>query len=188
MGMVILRERRWLAALQARQAGFDELRPIAHADGKNLVVEVVGGVVEAECAALADADHAARPLLQHEGEVLAAHGRLDVAPDAGLAENGGGGARGMVAFRSRVQHARAGAVVVERRGGPEGRGDAGDDPVQPRLDQVLDRLRQRPNRAPQLRRLRDDVVGRAGIHMAERDDGTGERVDVARRRPTGPRR
>ncbi len=55
------------------EALFGETYPVGHAVGDRLVVEVVGGVVEACGLAVPDHDVGARPRLQHEGEILPRH-------------------------------------------------------------------------------------------------------------------
>src|ERR1700716_3255934 len=56
-----------------RQTGFDDAREHAGANGKNLVVEDVAGIVHRHRALLAEPEIRAGHGVQHIGEILAAH-------------------------------------------------------------------------------------------------------------------
>src|SRR6202049_3777673 len=59
-----------------RQAGFDDSREHAGADGKNLVVEDVAGIMHRHRSFVAEPEIGAGHGIQHVGEILAAHFRL----------------------------------------------------------------------------------------------------------------
>src|SRR6478672_5876398 len=54
----------------ARECGFCETYPIGCPGRDRFVIEVVGRIVQLRTVAVANVDERARPLLQHEGEVL----------------------------------------------------------------------------------------------------------------------
>src|SRR5258708_2802073 len=60
-----------------RQEVLDQPGPVAGAERQDLVIEIIGGVMQPRpraVSAIADPDIGARTRLQHEGEVLRAHG------------------------------------------------------------------------------------------------------------------
>src|SRR5437867_12262644 len=80
------------------QTAFRQPDPVGRADRQQIVVEVIARIVQiawpqpvAEFAVLAlavtDEHIAARLVLQHEGEVLGAHGRFDRGVDIGVADH-----------------------------------------------------------------------------------------------------
>src|SRR2546425_5828139 len=80
---------RIVSPLFERQGFLDQRREVAGAERNHLVVEIVVRIVQqaaAGSAALAEEHVSARPLLQHEREVLTAHGRLVLGDDVAGAE------------------------------------------------------------------------------------------------------
>src|SRR6267154_4173046 len=66
-----------------RQAGFNDAREHAGADGENLVVEYVAGIVHRHRPFVADPEIGAGHRVQHVGEILAAHLRMRHGDDLG---------------------------------------------------------------------------------------------------------
>ena len=58
------------AVASRRQRVLDQLDPVRGAEHDRLVVEIIGGVMQAGAVAIAAEDERARPLLQHVGEIL----------------------------------------------------------------------------------------------------------------------
>ena len=137
-------------------------------------------MVQSRGVAVADENERAGPRLQHVGKVLSAHDRRHRVVDPVLADHVArdlGGERGLplVIARHRIV-----ALVDELRlGAVELRG-ALDHLVEALLDQVAHRRIERARGAGQLRGLRDDVVGGAGVKLRDRDHRRLQRIDVAR--------
>src|SRR3569832_2554619 len=68
--------------LVRRHALLDQADPERGAGGEHVVVEAIGRVVQLGALAGADEDEGAGALLQHEGEILAAHPRQRPLVDA----------------------------------------------------------------------------------------------------------
>src|SRR5664279_6065673 len=71
-----------------RKPGFDDAREHAGADGEDLVVEHVAGIVYGHRALVADPEIGAGHRLHHVGEILAAHLRLRTGNDLGGIDHG----------------------------------------------------------------------------------------------------
>src|SRR5713226_1975147 len=111
--------------LSLRQRRLDEPRPIGRAERQDIVVEVVAGMVEILAVlAVADPHVAARPRLQHEGEILGAHAGQDIASDIALADDLLEHAGGKLGLRRGVDGRRVAAEIAKIDFGAIGGSDA----------------------------------------------------------------
>ncbi len=129
--------------------------------------------------AVADEDEGAGPRLQHVGEILRPHhGRhrgIDACRTHHVArDRGREGRLRRVIFQHRIASlvGQPGARAVQPRG-------AFDHLVQALLQEIAHIGRQAAGGAAQLRGLRDDVVGVAGLEHADRHHGGLQRIDIA---------
>ena len=131
--------------------------------------------------AVADEDEGARPLLQHEGEILRAHHRRHGGVDTRAADDlasDRGRERGLalVVAQHRI-------VALVGRASPSRR-RACAVPSTTSCRRASSRSRtsaiEAARGAAQLRGLRDDVVGVAGLEHADRHHRGLQRIDVAR--------
>ena len=86
--------------------------------------------------AVADEDEGAGTLFQHEGKVLAGHGRIDIGVDIGSARHLGRDGDGMFGFPVVIDGHRAFAFVIDLRLGAMGADDTFDDLADPRFGKI----------------------------------------------------
>ena len=153
-----------------RERRLHQLDPIAHAVRQDLVVKVVSGVMQHRAVPVADEDECSGPRLEHEGEVLRAHGRWGVRLDMGVACDLARNARREVGLGGMIDGRGIAPTVVDARRRAGCRGEGAGDCVDSLFDQVAGCGFQRPDRAVEPGRLRDDVVGGASPELRDRDD------------------
>ena len=136
--------------------------------------------MQAGAVAVADEDEGAGPRFQHEGEILAAHQRRRVGVDASRRRPRRSRPRSRTRSAFVVPGHRIVPVVGERRLGAVGLGGPLHDLAQPVLQRVAHLGQQAARGAAQGRGLRDHVVGRAGVELADRDQAGLDRIDAAR--------
>ncbi len=120
-----------------RELLLGERDPVARPDRQGLVVEVELRAVQAGAAlaaAGAEPDVAAGLLLQHEGEVLAAHVGHRIGVDAGVPHHRAGRGDRLLRLLRRIHGRRVAPLVGERSRHLERRRHSADDGAHPRLD------------------------------------------------------
>ena len=118
---------RAVVVLLPRRRGFCQPDPVADAVRDRLVVEIVTRVMKVGRVAVADEDERAGPGLQHEGEILAAHGRRDAGIDVVGAGDVAGDRHCEVCLVGMVEGDRVALAVAHRGFGIVGVGDVVDD-------------------------------------------------------------
>src|SRR5690606_305216 len=158
------------SACRAGQPLPGQLDPVRASQGNQLVVEIVGAVVQHARAhampgramvavAVAYPYVAARLVLQHEGEIFGAHGRRDVAHDAIRADDPFHDARAEFGFGGRVDGGGVLALEIERGLAIERGGGLFAHRLHARLDEVERGVGKRAYRAADFRIGGNDVVG-----------------------------
>src|SRR3954470_10381843 len=113
----------------------------------------------ARAAALPEPDIRPGTRLQHVGEVLAAHRRVDVGNDVASAEDALAYAGGEFGLALAVDGRRIAAGVLNRRRTAERLGHLADDLADAPLGEIPRLRLEAAHGADQLHRLRDDVEG-----------------------------
>src|SRR5690606_12775514 len=110
-------------------------------------------------------DHRARPLFQHEGEILGAEQRRRLFVDREA--DGAGGVGGVDGGGDIVHRDRIDAPVVDLSAGAESGDDAGRHFAYAALQRVTDGDRQAAHGADEIGRFGDDIVGGAGVEAGD---------------------
>ncbi len=147
---------------------------------EDVVVEDVAGVVALVAVAHADQDHRAGARFQHEREILGAHHRDELFVDPVTTDDVGGDGGGDAGFAGVVDRHRIHAAVDRPGRAAIGARDAVGDLADAALDEITDLGVERAHGAAELGGLRDDVEGRAGVELGDRDHRRLQRIDVAR--------
>src|SRR5664279_2117081 len=141
-----------------RKTGFDDTREHAGADGQNLVVQHIAGIMHRYRSFMAEPEIGAGHHLQHVGEILAAHFRLRPGEDFCWVDHG---ARHVLdhlgLFHLVHQHAET-VADVDRYLDLERAGDAGADRAHPLAEQHAHLIGKGSDCAAQLGLAGNDVV------------------------------
>ncbi len=130
-------------------------------------------------AALTEPDIAARSLLEHEGEILGAHGRLGVAVDVAGTDylRRHRGREGSFGFA--IDGGRITAVVGDFGDGAKGGGDLFGESFQPPFKSLLGCRLEAAHRPRKGDVVRDDIEGGTAINHGHADHRGVNRVDAA---------
>ena len=165
--------------MHGRHPRLDEPREQTRAHRQNFVVEDEARVVDGGRAGVPEPEIRARHGAQHVGEILAAHLRLgrrrdilgadDVARDLG---------DDLGVFGAIDEH-REDVADIDFDLDIERRRDAGADGAHAFAHQRAAFVGKAADRAGELRLVGNDVVGRAGVNLRDRQDGRFVRIRVA---------
>ncbi len=167
--------------LLARGCGLGQAYPIADAVRDHFVVEVISRVVKVGGIAVADEDERARTGLQHEREILTAHGRCYVSIHVVGAGNFTGDRRREVCLVRVVECDRIALAVMDGCLGIVGIGDVADDLPNALLGQFPHFRRQRSHGAAEIGFLGNDIEGCPGVELGDRNNDRIQWIGVARR-------
>src|ERR1700738_3078310 len=162
-----------------RKAGFDDPREHAGADRQDLVIEHIAGIVHRHRAVMANPEIGAGDRLHHVGEILAAHLRPRPRQDLGRIDHHARGFGDHLRLLFLVYQHAENVADIGRYLHREGAGDAGADRAHPLADQRAHLVGEGAHGATELRLAGNDIIGRAGMDLGDRQHRRFVRADIA---------